>query len=339
MSSRPFTYGVETIPWEQCARMVQNQKARNRPLAGKRVESLARAVAERRFYMTHQGIALNPAGDPIDGQHRLAAHAKAKTDFVGLVIRYTDVAYAEQVMAVFDSGRARTAADGLAIGGIMQVEEARAATAVCNVMAALIGKNQATRMDLQEIGAFYDAHREAVRWCITKIPAKRGGAYVRAAFAIAYEADPAKTSELSAQIDSGVGLPGTAAALWNRAHADGLLTCQGGLSERRNVALRALRILKSHVADEPAPARLYTDDTALLWFLAKVQKAADGPSSAPRLSDFEAKILRAIPPAGARLSDIAKAVSSHPATVRGNLARMETVGVVKRPERGFYIAA
>lgn len=334
--SRPFTYGVEAIPWEQCARMVQNQKARNRPLSSRRVDNLARAVECRRFYMTHQGVALNPAGEPIDGQHRLAAHAKAKTDYVGLVIRYTDGAYAERVMAVFDSGRSRTTADGLAIGGIMKTEEARDATAVCNVMCSLFSTDKVRSMDLQEVADFYRDHRDAIQWSVANVPAKRGGSYVRAAFAVSYEAFPEKTAELSAQIDSGVGLPGTAAALWNRAHADGLLTCQGGRNERRAVALRALRILKAHVGSESAPTRLFTDETALLWFLSKVQKSGDGTAS-PRLSPFETRILKAIPKTGARLGEIAKSLSVHPATVRGNLQRMKDVGVVTNPERGFYV--
>jgi hypothetical protein len=322
MNNRPFTYGIETLPWEECARLIQREDVANRKLMTARVNTLARAVAGDRFYMTHQGVAFDPAGRLIDGQHRVAAHAKEKRDYVGLVCRYTSAAYAQQVMAVFDSGRSRSMADGLAIGGLAPKDQAKKITAVCNVLFDLYSDRKGTLarrwMDLQETANFYQAHRDAIDWCVAMIPDRRGSAYVRASFALAWEVDASKTAELNAQIQEGTGVPGSAAALWNRAHAAGLLTTGGGYNERREVALRALRILKAHLADEPAPSQLRTTPEGLRWMLAKrgvtlaepaplhaaqaTLKAADVPSHKDKIEVF----LRTHP--GASVGDVARTI-------------------------------
>ncbi|MGE0821122.1 MAG: hypothetical protein AB7G75_11065 [Candidatus Binatia bacterium] len=45
----------------------------NRPLSRAVVEKYRRAIASKRFYLTHQGIALDAEGRLRDGQHRLQA--------------------------------------------------------------------------------------------------------------------------------------------------------------------------------------------------------------------------------------------------------------------------
>ena len=337
MSAKPFTYGVETIPWEEAARALQREGVKNRPITMRRVDTIARAVESRRFYLTHQGIAFDPAGNLIDGQHRLMAHVRTKTDYVGLVCRYTDAAYAARVMAIFDSGRSRNTADGLAIGGIMKTEEAKDATAVANVLRMLIANDKSRAPDLQETGDFFELHKAAIRWAVATIPKKRGSAVTRAAFAVAWEAYPEKTAEFAAQMKEGVATPGSAAALWNRAVADGLLSADGGTGARRDVALRALRILRAHVTGETPPERLYTTEEALSWFLKDKAPVPSEVNPMARMNHLEKDILAAIPKGGARLGDIARKVKRHPSAVRHNLVRMESIGVVKRPEVGFYV--
>lgn len=85
-------------------------------------------------------------------------------------------------MAIFDSGRSRSTADGLAIGGVMPKENSKEMTAICNVMISLMGArgdgNLRTTLDLQETAEFYKAHRESVRWAIAAFQSKRGGSYL-----------------------------------------------------------------------------------------------------------------------------------------------------------------
>ncbi len=337
MAARPFTYGIETVTWEECARLIQAPGALNRPLSARRAGTIARAVEGRRFYMTHQGVAFNPAGLIIDGQHRLAAHARTKTDYIGLVCRYTDAAYAARVMAVFDSGRGRSTADGLAIGGTMKVDESRGATAVANAMMQLMLDDG--RRDIQETGDFFDLHKTAIRWSLTAIPKVRGGAVIRAAFAIAYETAASKVTEFAAQVREGAAVSGSAAALWNRAAVDGSFDPSGGRASRRDVALRALRVLRAHISGEAPPARLYATADTLEWFLKRPVATPPGVKPEARLSDLEKQILAAIPKEGARLADIGRTVGRHWSQVRHNLVRMQAVGVVNRPEVGFYTLA
>jgi len=345
----PFTFAIETITWEDCARLVQNCKVRNRKLSVKRVERLARAVTSKRFYITHQGVALDPHGEIIDGQHRFAAHAQSRTDFTGLVSRYSSSSEAELAMGIFDSGRSRSMADGLAIGGTMSPEDSRDLTAVCVVLRDLFGP-RAVILDIQEMGDFYKAHKEEVNWCITAIPKKRGGAYVRAAFAMAWKVNKSKTSELAAQIREGAALPGSAAALWNRAFADGLLTTAGGRSERISNALKTLRILKAHICNEDVPKRLTASEDSLKWFLEKLTKkgvlppapvgkelvALPGEVAKLQFSRLETKVLSAMSSNGTRVLDIANAVGAQQGSVSVCLMRLHSRGLVDRVSRGVY---
>lgn len=340
----PITFAIETIPWQECARQIQNCTALNRSLSERRVDTITRSMSQDRFMTTHQGIAYDPAGNPIDGQHRLASAARAKKDLTILVARYTSAAYAKDAMAIFDSGRSRSTADGLAIGGVMPKENSKEMTAICNVMISLMGArgdgNLRTTLDLQETAEFYKAHRESVRWAIAAFQSKRGGSYLRAAFAISYEVSPKKTAELAAQIQEGVGLPGTAAALWNRSFADGTLTTTGGFSHRREALLKALRILKAHVAGEKPPAKLYASDDAFNWFMAQrgvAVKPLRHQETETSIDSLKDKILKAIPAHGARACEIARAVNRSTSQVSQKLMDMVNKGSLTKPRVGFYL--
>ncbi len=334
----PLSLTIETIPWQECARLIQNCNARNRPLSEKRIETLIRPMKQDRFLLTHQGVAFDQNGDVIDGQHRLAAAARAKKDLCVVVARYTNATLANEAMAIFDSGRSRSMADGLAIGGIMPKEDAKAMTAVVNVLALVTG---GYKLDLQETGEFYKAHRESVRWAIGAIPAKRGGSYIRAAFAIAYEVSPVKVAELAAQINEGTALPNTAASLWNRAVAGGLLTTPGGTSARRDVTYRALRILKAHVVGEAPPSKIYTSDEALQWFLAQRQHVmkpvSEPPASGEKPNGIQGKILAVLPAGGARISDIARKLDKRAQQISKQLSTLVERGLVTKERHGFYV--
>lgn len=238
----------------------------------------------------------------------------------------------------------RSTADGLAIGGVMPKENSREMTAICNVMISLMGArgdgNMRTTLDLQETAEFYKAHRESVRWAISAFASKRGGSYLRAAFAISYEVNPKKTSELAAQIQEGVGLPGTAAALWNRSFADGALTTTGGFSQRREALLKALRILKAHVSGEKLPAKLYASDDALNWFMAQrgvTVKPLRHQETETAVDSLKDKILATIPPEGARPCNIARAVNRSGSQVSQKLMDMIVKGYVAKPRVGVYV--
>lgn len=343
MTKDGFTYAIEALPWQECARLIQSCNARNRPITERRVETIARSMKQDRFFTIHQGIALDPSGQVIDGQHRLMAAARAKRELRILVCRYTDARLAEEAMAIFDSGRMRSTADGLAIGGVMPTEDAKAMTATVNAMVTILGPHDGIKypkLDVQEVGEFYKANREAIRWSIAHIPARRGGAFVRGSFAIAWRSNPGSVAELAAQIAEGTCLPGSAAALWNRAFADGLLT-PTKRSDGLNVAWRALRIIKVHVCGEKPPVRLHTSDEALRWFVAA--KSAVPPVAVSEATGtpvtINDQILRFLPADGASIGDIAKSIGKPYNNTTTRLQRLVERGLVVKSRPGFYVPA
>ena len=72
MNTRPFTHEFETITWEECARLVQADSS-NRKIAERRVASLSRSVENRRFLVTHQGVAMSVLTLAVFQAERLAA--------------------------------------------------------------------------------------------------------------------------------------------------------------------------------------------------------------------------------------------------------------------------
>jgi hypothetical protein len=330
---------VETIPWAECKRLLAENNGRNRPISGAHVDRLARDARNGRWPLTHQGIAFDPKGTILDGQHRLAAHAKAQKDLTTVVCRYKTMAAAENAMIIFDAGKARRVADSLAIGGVMATETAAATTAVTILVFSLI-----ENVDLSKAGRFdaeqaYRMHRAAIDWSVSFLTGKRFTAAMRASFALAWIVNRAKATELAAQIREGSAAPGTAGALWIRAWTDGTLTSAGGFGQRREACLRALRIIKVHIAGEKVPQRLFASEETVRWFRARVTGIPEeetAPDPEP-VGTWENRIMGVLQRGGAwPVGDIAKTLSGPRPVLTTLVGQMARMGKIKRVSRGVY---
>jgi hypothetical protein len=83
----------------------------NRPLSRSSVTALAQAIERGEWQISHQGLAFNQDGDLIDGQHRLAAIARAGIP-VEILVTW-DVPNSS--FTVLDTGRKRTGRDTLSL--------------------------------------------------------------------------------------------------------------------------------------------------------------------------------------------------------------------------------
>jgi hypothetical protein len=333
---------IETIPWGECKRLVEDCNGRNRPLSGSHVDKLARDAKAQRWPLTHQGIAFDHKGNILDGQHRLAAHAKAQVDLTTVVCRYKTPRAADDAIVVFDAGRARRVADSLTIGGTMRRETARDATAVAVMLGALITGQDASKAGAFQVDSYYRSYKEAVDWSVASLPGKRFTSPIRASFAMAWLVDRGKTTELAAQVKDGTATPGSAAALWMRATLDGLLQASGGYGARRDVCLRALRIIKSHVLGERPPERVYTKEDAMLWFRAAITGDPAPPESSESSTPphtWEQRILSVLHRGGTWSTyAVAKTLTGPQPIVTSMLAQMAAMGQVRRVSRGVYAA-
>lgn len=97
----------------QEAEQLLSRNSRNRPVVQRRVDDLVAAISGGDWRLTHQGIAVLPDGQILDGQHRLMAIVRSGKR-VPIMVTQLD----EDVFDVIDTGRARTPRDVLALAGI-----------------------------------------------------------------------------------------------------------------------------------------------------------------------------------------------------------------------------
>jgi hypothetical protein len=86
---------------------------RQRNLSEHRVNRLTHAIRSGQWQVTHQGIAIGPSGEVLDGQHRLTAIILADVPVEVVVAWDADPA----TFDVIDTGTARTMGDSLRIAG------------------------------------------------------------------------------------------------------------------------------------------------------------------------------------------------------------------------------
>ena len=102
-----------TVTPSMAARWLESANGHNRPLSESYAAKLARDIREGRWLLTHEGIAFDPHGVLLDGQHRLWAVVLA--DKPVQVFIWFNVT--PEALLVINSGRARSLADNLRLGG------------------------------------------------------------------------------------------------------------------------------------------------------------------------------------------------------------------------------
>lgn len=98
---------------EWATKILTNSQNINRKITKSRVLQLTRAIERGDWKVTNQGIALDANGGVIDGQHRLAAIAKAKRPVRILLAKNCN----PDIFTVIDIGKTRTAGDMLTLSG------------------------------------------------------------------------------------------------------------------------------------------------------------------------------------------------------------------------------
>ncbi|MFD4315203.1 hypothetical protein [Streptomyces sp. NPDC058548] len=100
----------------ELAAVLLERESHNRRVDQGHVALLAAAIQRGHWQLTHQGIALDGSlsdGAVIDGQHRLRAVVKAGTAVPMVVFEHVP----RETFSVLDTGRRRSSADALALGG------------------------------------------------------------------------------------------------------------------------------------------------------------------------------------------------------------------------------
>ena len=100
------SFEIVRVTPELAAKLVAANHADNRPISQFAVSKYARDMAAGRWVVTHQGIAINRAGQVVDGQHRLLAVIESGVPVHMAIVTGCNLEYDSPL----DQGRARTAA-------------------------------------------------------------------------------------------------------------------------------------------------------------------------------------------------------------------------------------
>ena len=126
----------------------------NRKLREERVKQYARDITRGEWYLSHQGIAFDPSGVLVDGQHRLWAIIEANMAVEMLVS--TDVSKDTQL--VIDDHLPRSGVDALQIRG---KGSSRRKVAVLNILLRGFSRGRATHSELLDA---YNRYEDTIEW-------------------------------------------------------------------------------------------------------------------------------------------------------------------------------
>lgn len=150
----------------QAARWLDNDNNRNRPVSDAVVQRYARDMKAGQWRLTHQGIAFDPQGVLLDGQHRLWAVVEADRA-VEMHVWFNVPA---DGLMVIDGNRPRSLADHLRLGGGMgEVTKDQLA-----VLRAMLGRGRTFSLTSDEARTALLRHLQAVRFALANLPAGSG---------------------------------------------------------------------------------------------------------------------------------------------------------------------
>lgn len=177
----------------QAAQWLKTVPSYQRRIKARKIEAFTRDMMAGKWKLTHQGIAFDEDGGLADGQNRL--HAVVKS---GVAVRmYVFRGLGRDAIQQVDTGKSRTIADALKVGGARQAGEVHVAIAQMMMAAHGWGAKTPTASEVQD---FMDAH-PAIDFGVDVFSgrsAKRGitSAPVRAAIVAACENHPTRCDDL-----------------------------------------------------------------------------------------------------------------------------------------------
>jgi len=157
-ATEPSVHPMTVTP-ERALNWLDNANTRNRKISDSYAQKLARDMRAGRWMLTHEGIAFDPHGVLLDGQHRLWAVVLA--DVPVRMHVWFDVT--PESLMVINSGRSRSLADNLRLGGgLGDVDHRELAT-----LRAMLGRGGRTPgLTPAEAYDLLERHRHAVRFAV-----------------------------------------------------------------------------------------------------------------------------------------------------------------------------
>ncbi len=171
-----------TITPEKALNWLDNANVHNRNVSETHVEQLARDMKNGRWQLTHEGIAFNPYGVLLDGQHRLWAIVMADVP----IDMHVWFGISGETLEVINGGRVRSLADRLRLGR----QHGQVTKDHTSTLKAMVGGFPGPKaLTSSEAADYLSRHNDAVRFAAAHLPPLVRGvgvSYVRAVIARAW---------------------------------------------------------------------------------------------------------------------------------------------------------
>lgn len=201
---------IETISPEMARQLLTRMTQRQRPLATTLVDKYAKDMLAGEWVLTGEPIQVGSDGLVMNGNHRLHAIIRANIP-VNIAVAYN---VDTRAFRYIDSGKTRTVADRLAIGGLKSATSV-AAIAACLYQlklkeSAAVASFSETEQVLTEFGRWLEIGSSYPNHIEPGIPSGASGVRAGFVYASRYLA-PCDFSELVSQVVTGVAQKGTPA--------------------------------------------------------------------------------------------------------------------------------
>lgn len=160
MSTTPSMYSeMVTITPAMALKWLENSNIRNRPLSQNHINKLARDMKNGHWKQTHAGIAFDPSGVLLDGQHRLWAIVESETTQSMMVVYNVP----KNAVMFIDSGRSRTVVDILKLSN----RDGNISSHHTSTLRAMLGGYGASpTLTVQETSELLAKHRDAIEFSV-----------------------------------------------------------------------------------------------------------------------------------------------------------------------------
>lgn len=203
-----MTTKVETITPEIATEIIEKHNPRNRNISETTVDAYTTDMKNKRWTLTHQGLAFDENGDLIDGQHRLWAIILSGCSIEfnitrGIPVKQNKGGIEINSMDNIDNGRLRSV--GTQLGLSHGIKNSACVSGTCRQIAAIITEPNASARGRFAVGAamiVHGAYGDDIQAVFAALENRKRRAFILAPMAMYHHGEPAKALEFCQQVSS-----------------------------------------------------------------------------------------------------------------------------------------
>lgn len=202
-----LTTKIETITPAMAMEILENRNPNNRNLSEATVQEYANDMKNKRWVVTHQGLAFDENGNLNDGQHRLWGCVFAEVSFDTLVTRGIPVQEVRngvvlKAMDSIDRGRMRSTGTQFSLSHGIKNGSQAAACVMGIVRVLVMPATHKCKLSTANSLFIFEQYGENVTAVIESLSGHRRKSHITSPLALYHKAEPLKALELCHQLST-----------------------------------------------------------------------------------------------------------------------------------------